>query len=116
MVPGATIGRAGFARFLTDTIRVIRRTDTPDGSGGSTISEATVATVAGRIATDMRPREEGQGGREVGVVTYTAFLAYGTEVLPSDRLQRGDDVFEVVDDTAAETDGLATVVTVRRIR
>ncbi len=119
MVPGSVSiarGRAGFARFLTDSIEILRRTDTPDGAGGVNVAETVVATVAGRIVAETTPQEPMQGGRLAGVVTYTAFLTLGTDVRPADVLRRGADRFEVLDDTSAETDGLATVVTVRRAR
>lgn len=115
---GIAGARTRFAACMTDTVEVLRQGEPiPDGSGGSTYPDPVIATVAARIvASTSQPREEMQGGRLAGVVTYQVYLPWGTDVRPADVLRRGTDRFEVIDDTGARTDGVATVVTVKRVR
>lgn len=79
---------------LPDTAVVKRDTLTSDGAGGYTTSEATVATVACRVAPSGG-REAVIAGRLDAVATWTLTLPALTDVTAKDRIVVGTRTFEI---------------------
>jgi len=86
--------RSTLVASLPDTAVVKRDTLTPDGAGGWTTSEATVATVAGRVSPSGG-RESVVAGKLDAVTTWTITLPALTDVTAKDRIVVGSRTFEV---------------------
>jgi len=97
--------------FHADTYEIVRTVETPDDSGGATVTDAVVET--GRCVLAV----SGVGGGEAlagGVVTaisrYTAELPYESDVTEADTLRINGRRFEVLDAKRGGEHDLFTVV------
>lgn len=87
------------ADILTDTCTIQRRTATPDGKGGHTISYATLAS---SVACSVAPASSNSRGEEVvgGKVTaiYDALFSFVAtqDVVATDRIVWNTRTFEVI--------------------
>lgn len=87
--------RATLNRTLPDTATIEHDTQVADGAGGFTVTTATSAAVACRVAPS-NGREQTIAGRLDAVGTWTLTFPAGTAVLAPDRVKVGTRTFEVV--------------------
>lgn len=81
------------------TCEVLRRTKVSNGMGGTTATEATVATYRCSLGPITARTAEQLAARRVVTTTadQMATLPYGAAVLMTDRVRIGGELFEVVD-------------------
>ncbi|MHB0913938.1 MAG: head-tail adaptor protein [Armatimonadota bacterium] len=77
------------------SITVKRKTRTPDGAGGYTVSESTVGTHTGRLVRKTSPQMvEGAPG-DVVLVRLSFVLPAGADVLAGDACEAGGNRYRV---------------------
>lgn len=84
-------------QWLSDTVVVMRRTDTSDGMGGYSESWAAVGTAMGRVRPqNLRGRAEVvTGGQPTSLQRWDITLEQGTDVGVDDRVTCNGRVYEV---------------------
>lgn len=87
--------RATLNRTLPDTATILSDTQVPDGAGGYTVTTATSAPVACRVAPST-VREATIAGRLDAVGLWTLTFPAETVVLAPNRVAVGSRTFEVV--------------------
>lgn len=93
---------ADFADLVTEAspdTAVIKRNQgtTSDGYGGTVDDWQTVATVPAKVSMgEATPTEQTVGYQQVGVMLMLITVPSGTDVRPSDRIEVGSTVYEVV--------------------
>lgn len=81
---------------MPDSFSIVRDTEVPDGAGGFTTTETTVASGDCRLrAGGLQPNERALAERLGWVVAYAVDLPYDIIITPSDRLMVNGRTFEV---------------------
>lgn len=89
--------RADFARSLTDTATILRRTSSQSATGAALKTFAPAgAAVACRPAPMSRNQKQLLADQQAAISAVTIHLPYGTDVRTTDRVQIGAATYEVV--------------------
>ena len=107
--------RIATAEAMPSRASLERRFTTADGYGNQMEQYSRIAWVNCRIDAAKAGHEDAQGSKTTAIAEYDAFLPYGTNIQPTDRLVIGDTIFEVIEPTPPTGWDISKKVRVKKV-